>query len=226
MNSKRVFYGLAGLIILLAVGLLAGAYGVTKLMTSRATTLTSLKAKSQALNQEQSSFSVAQENVKKYAGLEQIAKSVVPQDKSQAQAVRQLVNIANANGVALGSITFPASSLGSGVTGSSTTATGSTTPSSAPASGGTSASASAGSSAKDALSQLTPVVGIPGVYQLTITVTGDSNQPVLYNQLINFLSGLEHDRRTAQVNAIVIQPSQKDPRYLGFTLTLNEYIKP
>lgn len=223
MSSKRVFYGLIGLIILLCAGLIIGAYGINKMMTSRARTLTSLKAKDQALNQEQSSFGVAKENVKKYADLEQIAKSVVPQDKSQAQAVRQLVNIAAANGVGLGSITFPASSLGSGVAGSHATASGGTAASSA-SSG--SAGASAGGSAKDALSQLTPVVGIPGVYQLTITVTSDSNHPVLYNQLISFLSGLEHDRRTAQVDSLAIQPNQTDPRYLSFTLTLNEYIKP
>jgi len=222
MSSKRVFYGLIGLIVLLCAGLIIGAYGVNKMMTSRAQTLTSLKAKDQALNQEQSSFNVAKENVKKYADLEQIAKSVVPQDKSQAQAVRQLVNIADANGIGLGSITFPASSLGSGVV--SGGATGSTASPSAAA--GASSGVSAGSSAKDALSQLTPVVGIPGVYQLTITVTSDSNNPVLYNQLISFLNGLEHDRRTAQVDSIVIQPSKKDPQYLSFTLTLNEYIKP
>lgn len=225
MSSKRVFYGLIGLIVLLGVGLIVGAYGINKMMTSRARTLTSLKAKDQALNQEQSSFSVAKENVKKYADLEQIAKSVVPQDKSQAQAVRQLVNIAAANGIGLGSITFPASSLGSGVAGHAAASGGGTASSSASATS-TGNNVSAGNSAKDALSQLTPVTGIPGVYQLTITVTSDSNNPVLYNQLISFLSGLEHDRRTAQVDSIVIQPSQKDPRYLSFTLTLNEYIKP
>jgi hypothetical protein len=224
MSSKRVFYGLIGLIVLLGAGLIIGAYGINNMMTSRARTLTSLKAKDQALNQEQSSFNVAKENVKKYADLEQIAKSVVPQDKSQAQAVRQLVNIAAANGVSLGSITFPASSLGSGVA-SSTQATTSGGAAPSPAPGG-STGAPVGSSAKDALSQLTPVTGIPGVYQLTITVASDSDHPVLYNQLISFLSGLEHDRRTAQVDSIASQPSQKDPRYLSFTLTLNEYIKP
>lgn len=216
MNSKRVYYGMISLICLLCVGLFVGAYATNKLMASRAHTLTALKAKSQALNQEQAGFKVAQENVKKYASLEQIAKSVVPQDKSQAQAVRQLVNIAAANGIALGSITFPASTLGSGVAGSSGAGTASaTTPP---------ASASASTNAKDKLSQLTPVTGIPGVYQLTITI--DSARPVPYSQLINFLSGLEHDRRTAQVTSIVIQPGSDHSSNLEFTLTLNEYIKP
>jgi hypothetical protein len=220
MNSKRLYYGLIGLIGLLCLGLLAGAYGINGMLTTRANTLTSLKAKSQALTQEQASFSVAKENVKKYAGLELIANSVVPQDKSQAQAVRQLVNVAAANGVSLGSISFPASSLGNGV--ASPTAAGTTAAS--PPAAASAGSAAVSNSAKDKLSQLTPVAGIPGVYQLTITVT--NGQPVTYSQLINFLSGLEHDRRTAQVSSIIIQPTAQDPRSLGFTLTLNEYIKP
>jgi uncharacterized membrane protein YuzA (DUF378 family) len=219
VNSKRLYYGLIGLIGLLCLGLIAGAYGVNSMLATRATTLTSLKAKSQALDQEQASFSVAKENVKKYAGLELIANAVVPQDKSQAEAVRQLVNVAAANGVSLGSISFPASSLGSGIAGPTTAGATTTSP---PAS--TSASSAASNSAKDKLSQLTPVIGIPGVYQLTITVTND--QPVTYSQLINFLNGLEHDRRTAQVSSIIIQPSTQDPSHLSFTLTLNEYIKP
>lgn len=218
MNSKRAYLGLLGLIGLLFVALLTSVYGANSLLTSRAHTLVNRKAKSQALVQEQQSFELAKRNIKKYASLEQIAKIVVPQDKSQAQAVRQIVNIAAANGVTLGSISFPESTLGNNVPGVSASTATASTPSLAPAAGGNNAKAN--------LSQLLPVKGIPGVYQLAITVTSDTNHPVLYNQLINFLSGLEHDRRTAQVNSIVIQPVDGNPKYLTFTITLNEYIKP
>jgi hypothetical protein len=64
------------------------------------------------------------------------------------------------------------------------------------------------------------------VYQQAITITSDTNKPILYSQLINFLNGLEHDRRTAQVNSITIQPVSGKPNYLSFTIALNEYIKP
>lgn len=221
MNSKRMYYGLLGLIGLSLVALLAGAYGVNSLLVSRASTLTSLKTKSQALEQEQQRFDLARREVKKYAGLEKIVQKVVPQDKSQAEAVREIVNIAAANGISLGSITFPPSTLGtgSGQAGSSNSAASAPTqakPTQAPTAGNT----------KNILSQLAPVKGIPGVYQLNITVSSNTGSPIRYSQLINFLDDLEHDRRTAQVNAISIQPSATNRTSLAFTITLNEYIKP
>jgi len=76
------------------------------------------------------------------------------------------------------------------------------------------------------LSQLTPVAGIPGVYNLQITVTNDTNTAVTFTQLDNFLRDLENNRRTAQVASINIQPNQDNPKLLTFSLVINTYIKP
>jgi len=78
----------------------------------------------------------------------------VPQDKNQAEAVREIVNLAAANGVTLASITFPTSSLGTTVAGPwyycrLTPAPAATTP-------------VASSSQNANLTQLTPVKDIPG----------------------------------------------------------------
>jgi hypothetical protein len=218
MNSKRLYFGLLGLIGLLCVSLLAGVYGANSLLTARANSLTSLKAKSQALTLEQQSLTKAKKDIRQYSSLEQITKVVVPEDKSQAEAVREIVNIAAANGVTIGSITFPLSSLGDNVGSAANAGAGvaPTTPAPSPAA----------SNAKAKLSQLLAVKGIPGVYQLTITVVSDPKSPVLYNQVISFLNGLEHDRRTAQVNSLILQPVADDHTHLTFTITLNEYIKP
>ncbi len=218
MTSKRLYFGLLVIIALLFVGLLAGVYGANKLLVARANTLTSLKTKSQALTQQQEGLSSAKEDIQKYAGLEAIAKIVVPQDKNQAEAVREIVNIAAANGVSLASITFPTSSLGStGV------AAGSTAPAQA---NPVPAATASGNSAANNLTQLTPVKSIPGVYQLPITIVDDNDNPVQYSQLIGFLRALENNRRTAQVSSINLQPVATDPGYLTFTISLNEYIKP
>ncbi len=131
--------------------------------------------------------------------------------------MREIVNIAAANGVSLASITFPASTLGNLPNG--------TTPS-AGTSGSTAPSASGGNTKAASLSQLTPVKSIPGVYQLPITIKSDTNRPVQYEKFINFLSGLEHNRRTAQVVGIALQPDPDNPDLVNFNLTLNEYIKP
>lgn len=205
MNSKRAHLVFIVVIGLLLLGLLAGAAGVNKLLTKKSQELVALKAQSQALSQQQVSLRTAKQDIKKYAELEKIAKTVVPEDKNQAEAVREIVNIAAAHNVKLASVTFPASTLG-------TSPTGTAKPSA--------------NSQKDKLSQLEPVKNIPGVYLLVITVSGDANQPVSYNNFIAFLTDLEHNRRTAQVNSITLQPSAGNPNLLTFSLDLNGYIKP
>lgn len=231
MTSKRVYYLMIALIGLLFVGLLAGAYGANSLLAKQAISLTALKAKSSALDKEQTSLILAKKQVAKYADLNKIVTSIVPQDKDQAEAVREIVAIADANQVALGSITFPASTLGAATTPVVTPTTG-TAP--------TKPFASSPSANKTgALSQLQPVKNIPGVYDLQITVQGDTKNPITYSQLISFLSALENNRRTAQVSTISFEPitaasgggsaaafNSSSPTNISFSLTLDEYIKP
>lgn len=220
MNGQRVYYLMIGLITILVIGLFAGAYETNSLLGSQATSLTKLKAKSKALGKEQQSLISAKRQIKANSDFNAIATSIVPQDKDQAKAVREIVNIASNNGIALGSITFPASTLGASV---------------APVPGASSAAgkapakpfANSGSNSKSsALSQLQPVKNIPGVYDLQIMVSGDPSQSVDYNQFISFLADLEHNRRTAQVSAITLSPDPKNAKNLTFSLTLDEYIKP
>jgi hypothetical protein len=219
MTPKRLYFGLIGIIALLLIGLVVGASGVNSLLGKRADTLVSLKAKNQALTQEQLSLAGAKKNIQKYSSLEQIAQTIVPQDKDQAEAVREIVNIAAANNVSLASITFPASTLGATLPGNGTTGV-----SGSAATAQTQAVNPNSSTVK--LSQLQPVVGIPGVYNLAITIDGDPNSPVSYDSLINFLSALEYNRRTAQISNITIAPDSTNPNLLTFSLTVNEYIKP
>jgi len=218
--SQRLHHLLVAGIVLALAGLGAGAYGANSLLTSRSNKLMQLKAKSQALAQEQVSLVEAKKEIKTYSDLQKITQAVVPEDKDQAEAVREIVNIAAANGVALSSITFPASTLGAGIAGATTT---SGAPAQATPAGG---SGSSSSSKTGKLSQLTPVKNIPGVYNLLITVQSDSSKPVPYNSFVSFLSALEHNRRTAQISTITLQPKTSDRNLLTFTLTLNEYIKP
>jgi hypothetical protein len=215
MSSRRVYFMMIGLICLLAIGLIAGAYGTNKVLGAQAINLTNLKARSKALDKEQQGLTIAKKQIAANADLNKIVSSIVPQDKDQAEAVREIVSIAEKSGIVLGSITFPASSLGSGAV--------------APTAAGAAPAkpfSSSGSSKTSGLSQLQPVKNIPGVYDLQIMVQGDAKVPVPYSQLITFLSSLEHNRRTAQVSTIAIQPDDKNPKLITFSLTLDEYIKP
>lgn len=215
MSSKRVFFLICGLIVVLAGLAVGGAYEASLQFAHESHKLASLKLQSQVLASEQTNLLKAKKDVAAYAPLEQIAQTIVPQDKDQAEAVREIIKIAQASGINPTSISFPSSNLGAGLAAGSAGGSSSTTPVPVPAPG-----------AASNLSQLTPVVGITGVYDLKITVQQDAATPVSYTKFIDFLSHLEQNRRTAQVTGIVLQPDPKDRHLLSFTLTLDEFIRP
>jgi hypothetical protein len=206
---------LIGVICLLFVALIGGTFATNKLLTSRATVLTSSKAKNQALSQEQVSLTKAKKDLKTYADLQTIARAVVPEDKNQAEAVREIVNIAADHNITLATINFPASTLGATATGSA----------SSPSPTAVAPKVNVNSKA-NGLSQLVAVPSIPGVYELPITIVSETTKPVAYDRFIGFLSALEHNRRTAQVSSITITPSATNRGSLSFTLSIKEYIKP
>lgn len=211
MNSKRVYFGMLAVVGVLFLGLFGSLYGVNGLLQRHADTLVNARLQSDVLTQQQVGLVRAKQQVSQYADLEKIAQSVVPQDKDQAEAVREISKIASDSGITqLSSVTFPASTLGVNL-GSSTTTTTPTTPT---------------STARSNLTQLVPVPGISGVYQLQITITQSTDSRVPYTQFLDFLSRLEQNRRTAQVSSINLQPDSKDPSMVAFTLVLNEFIKP
>lgn len=199
MKAKQLYFLLIGCGFLAACAFFAVAFGADKLLGQQANKLSTLRALSDAAQAQQNSLLQDKKDIAKYSDLNTIAASIVPQDKDQAQAVQQIVDIAAASGIAkLSSITFPASTLG--VTG-------------------------AGSS-KPNLTQLTPVQGIGGIYNLTITITQSASDTVPYNNFLSFLSGLEKNRRTAEVTSVTVQPDPKNPGQVSFTLIINEFIKP
>lgn len=220
MTSKRTFFLLAFLLLLTVAGMVGGAYAINSTLSQRSSKLVALKAQSQALDQEQLTLNNTKKEIQKYAGLEQIVSTVVPQDKDQAEAVREIANLAAENNVILGAITFPTSTLGSGLT-SVPSASTAVTPAPAPTAVNLNSTA-------NKLSQLSPVKSIPGVYALTITVQSSSKETEfpLYSNFLNYLQALEKNRRTSEITGISISPDTRNPNQLSFTLTLEDYIKP
>jgi len=199
VDNKKLSLILAGVASLLGIGLFASVFFANKLLSTKSVELSKLKAQSQVADELQISLRKNRADITKYADLNKIAKTVVPQDKNQAQTVSEIVKIANDSGITkLTSITFPASTL----------------------------SGTGAAKAQASLTQVTPVKGIAGVYLLPITITQDSNNAVRYAQFITFLQKLENNRRTAQVSSISITPDGKNPNNISFTLIVNEYIKP
>jgi hypothetical protein len=198
MNSKKLFRVLMIVAALLGVGLLASVYGANKMLAGKSDELVALKAANIATTQQEADLVQAKQDVGRYRELNKIAESVVPQDKDQARTVREIVDLAKQSGIArLSSVAFPPSNLG-----------------------GASKTKSPGG-----LTQVTPVKGLGGVVILPITITQSNSEPIPYSNFIAFLSKLEHNRRTALVSSINIQPDAEKPDMVSFTLVIDEYIK-
>lgn len=207
MNAKQLYYVLVGCVVTALLGIIGVGYAANKVLSSRAVSLSKVKAESQIQSDFQVALTHNKEALKKYAELNNISKTIVPKEKDQAQTVRDISDLAAQSGIPeLTSITFPASTLGSGVA---------TNP------GGTVSVASPA----NALSQVTPVKGLTGVSLLPITVNLDASRAVPYSTFIAFLRRLENNRRTAQVTSVNITPTQNNPDVVSFTIIVNKYIK-
>lgn len=199
MKAKQLYIALVATLCLLFVGFLGIGYATNRILGAQATKLATLKADDEAANARQTSLAKNLQDIKKYQGLSDIAQGIVPQDKDQAETVQQIVKLAQESGIPqLSSVTFPSSTLGASTPGAS----------------------------KSKLSQLAPVKGMSGVYELPITVSQDTNHPVPYSDFLTFLGKLENNRRTAQISSVVIQPNTRYPSVIAFTIVINEYIKP
>lgn len=218
MNSKRLFFVLCALLVLLVSGAIAGTVFGNSMLKKKAENIINLKMESIALDEQQKSLVQAKKDIREYQELEQIAKSIVPQEKDQARTVREIIQIADESNVPIGSITFPASTLGQ-------TAGRPTTP---PANTGSSATGGNNQpqAAATQATQVVPVEGIPGVYQLAINIQSVTSSPVRYQDMLNFLTNLQQNRRTSHVTNLSVTPSRANRNMVTFSLVINAYIKP
>lgn len=74
------------------------------------------------------------------------------------------------------------------------------------------------------ITQATPAEGLRGLYELRITVQTGGN--TTFSQLINFLEGLETNRRTSQVQSVNITPDRQNRNVLTPTIELSVYLSP
>lgn len=205
-----MYYVLVGVQVLLIIGVLAGTFFGDSLLKKETEKLMALKTDSKVLEEQQASLVQANKDIAKYAELEKIAKTIVPQDKDQARVVRQIVGYAAETKIPIQNISFPSSTLGQAPV-KSTPSGSSSTP--VP-------------TAKAPASQLKAVEGLPGVYSMEITVDSDATKAVSFTQLIDFLEKLENSRRTAQVTTINVTPDAKNRKLVTFSLVVNVYVKP
>lgn len=211
LDSKRLRLILFGVMAVSTLLFIAIIYIGTSVLSSKSQQMVALKVKSQTADLQLSNLEQSKKDVEKYSYFKQVAKTVIPNDKNQAQTVLDIFQIADAAGISIQTITFPSSSLGATAAAVAQDATAATT--------------------QTAISQAKPVSGIPGLYSLDLTITPQSDKDtpldkaITYPKMLDFLRRLENDRRTAQVTQINIQPAGTN-QALTFNLSLNTFIKP
>lgn len=199
MSSKKLYFLLIGALVVLAGLSAAGVYFGNQLLKTSADKLYDLKAESLQLSEQQNTLVQAKKDIEKYSEVESIARTVVPQEKDQARTVREIVGIADRTGITIANISFPSSTLGT--------------------------TDKKKKVADSNTTQLTPVEGIPGVYEMEINVQTDSADYVPFTTLLGFLRSLEQNRRTAQVKSLTVTPSAENRELVTFNLVLTVYIK-
>lgn len=213
LDSKKLRWILLGLLAISVIGFFVIMLAGLSVLSAESQRMVELKVKSQTADAQLSNLEQTKIDVDKYSYFKDVAKTVIPNDKDQATAVLEINKMANASGILLQSITFPASTLGLRTT------------TAAPQ------DATSSSSTSTAISQAKPVSGIPGLYSLELTITSESggnippNKQVTYAKMLNFLSRIENNRHTAQITEVNIQPATRDES-LGFRLVINIFIKP
>lgn len=208
MNSKQFRLVLAGLFGLIVVAFIViWSAGLTTLK-KESSKMVDLKVKNQTADAQLANLEASKKEIQKYSYFRDIASSVIPNDKDQAQAVQEIFQLADEAGISIASITFPTSNLGAkAAIASATTA-----------------------SASSVVSQAKPVTGIAGLYSIQLTVTPatgsavPAGKQVTYDKMLDFLEKIENNRRTAQISQVTIQPLT-DSNQLNFTLVLNIFIK-
>lgn len=218
MNSRKTFFAMIGLLVILIGALGFVIVKSNDYLKQQSDKLVAAKLDRTSLNEQQSALTKAKRDLEKYEELNKIAQSIVPQDKDQAKAVREIVTMANESGVTIKSITFDDSTLGQ------------TAASTAPAGDGNNGTGQAAAAPKEEappITQAQPVEGISGVYSVPVTITSTDNNNSFAN-LLTFLSKLENNRRTAQVEQVNITSdiSPTGQTRIDFVLIVNIFVKP
>ena len=222
MSHSRTRLIMLGLLASISVVFFIVAFGGLTLLASKSQKLVELKQQSKTADAQSANLTTSKKQVEQYAYFNEVAKTVLPGDKDQAQAVVDIFNLADQSGLNIASITFPASSLG-------------TKPAPATSSKDSADNNAATASSESAISQAKAVEGIAGLYSLQLNISPQSgagvpdSKKVTYPKFLDFLSRIEHNRRTAQITQVNIQPQNTDSgpsEFINFTMTINIFMKP
>lgn len=183
-SSKKVYFALIAAFTLITANIFGMLYFSKNFLSKSEDEL--IAAKLEIVKQEEIEKTYRQNinNLEKFAQTASILEEVIPKEKDQAVAVREIDAIAKQNGMTINTLSFPSSDLNkkaaTPTTSSNTTAT------------------------STAISQAKPVKGLTGVLGIDINVELRSTNEgaISTDQLLGMLRALENNRRNMRVTSI------------------------
>jgi len=212
MSSRRMRWLLIiGLLVVSLIFILI-CYTSFSMLGRQSQKLVEEKLKNHTAETQLAKLPEVKKQVDQYGFFNSVAKTVLPSDKDQAQAVLDIYQMANQSGFAIQDLTFPSSTLGSSTATPSSGTSATTTPT------------------KSVISQATPVPGISGLYSIPLTISPQigvgvpAEKRVTYAKMLDFLQHIEKNRRTAQITKVNVTPAANGD--FSFIITVNLFIKP
>lgn len=208
MTAKRLYFILLASMGLLVVGAGAMVYFGYNFMSKSSDSLVNAKLENIAIEEQEINYAKARKDLEKYEDLGVLLRDVLPKEKDQALAVRELYNIGDETNISVDSIQFPASSLGQ----KPATTAGGTTPT---------------TTTNSTVTQAKAVEGLSGVLGIDVELTlkPKSGTSIPYDNMIQFLQKVELNRRSMQIKKITVTPDAKNGG-LTFNITLTIFVKP
>lgn len=186
MNStKKMYYILIAVFLLVIIGIGAMLYFSRTFMANSEQELIDAKLEIVKLEETEKIYRENINKLEEFSEIANILEEVVPSEKDQARAVRELNQIVKDNGLAISTISFPSSDLNKKATTNSSTSSTTT-------------------STTTSVSQAKPVKGVKGVLgmDVNIEVVSATDDPITTDQILGILRQIENNRRNMRVNSI------------------------
>lgn len=184
ISAKKAYYGLIGLLIIVIAGIGAVLYFSRVFLKANSDKLVAAKLELYKIDETESAYRKNQALLTANQDTADILASVIPNEKDQAKAVREITQIAADNGLSVKAIRFPGSDLV--ITNKSTTAEQKTATS-------------------QSVSQAKVVPGLTNVLGIVVEIelnSANANQTISTDQVLGFLQKVENNRRNIRVTSI------------------------
>lgn len=214
MTTKKAHYGLLGLLVLVIVAIGLAMYFSRVFLKSNSDSLVNAKLELYKIDETEYIYRKNQAILQENQETADILASVLPQEKDQAKAVREITQIASDNGLSVKAIRFPGSDLVITNKPVAAQTQGSTTTPQATPSGPT-------------ISQAKPVNGLNNVLGIAVEVeltSARSGAQISTDQVLSFLQQIENNRRNIRVTSINFGSSVDEGKTLKIDTLL--FIKP